>query len=155
MVIRAGYGNTWTSLVELADASFDPEIKSKVNRAAAKVLQEQFPGQNLQVRNVQGIKAGQNYLVDVEVTVPGDWSVGKTKLIEEAVRARIGQKVRGARRVRVRFLPEDSSDQDFMGEFVSPSVSARSSPEPEEEEKHNHNHQHSSQPNGNGVRQRK
>jgi len=154
MVIRAGYGNTWTSLVELADAGFDPEVKSKVNRAAAKALEEHFSGHSLQVRNVQGIKAGQNYLVDIEIAVPGDWSVDKTRLVEEAVRTRIGEKVRGARRVRVRFVPDDSTDQDFMEEFVSPSVSARSSPEPDEEDKHSHHLRHS-QSNSNGVRHRK
>lgn len=163
MVVRAGYSNTKTSLIELADASFDPEIKSKVQRAGRKALEENFPDQPIEVRYVQGIKAGQNYLVEVELTVPSDWSVGKTRAVEEAVRTRIGEKVRGVRRVRVRFVPEELGELDFREEFISPSVSARSSPEPEEENNYNHTHthdhshgkNHSPQPNGNGLRQRK
>lgn len=141
--------------MELADASFDSEIKDKVRRAAGKALEESFGGQDLEVRDVQGIKAGQNYLVEVEVSVPGDWPVSKIPSVEEAVRARVGAKVRGARRVRVRFVLDDSGDRDFMEEFVSPSVSARSSPEPEEEHNNDHDHKHSPQSNGNGVRHRK
>jgi divalent metal cation (Fe/Co/Zn/Cd) transporter len=159
MVVRAGYGNTRTSLVELADASFDSEIKSKVQRAAEKALGEAFSGEGIEVRDVQGIKAGQNYLVEVELAVPSDCSVGRTRAVEEAVRVRIGEKVRGARRVRVRFVPDDLGDRDFLEEFISPSVSARSSPEPEEDRKndddHEHGHEHSPHPNGNGLRHRK
>lgn len=155
-MVRAGFGNTWTSLVELADASFDSEVKSKVHRAASKALEENFAGQELEIRDVQGIKAGQNYLVEVEISVPNNWAVGKTRAIEEAVRTGIGAKVRGARRVRVRFVPDDSAgERDFMEEFISPSVSARSSPEPEEEHNHDHDHKHPPRSNGNGVRLRK
>ena len=114
----------------------------------------------MEVRDVQGTKAGQNYLIEVEVAVPYDWPVGRIRLVEEAVRTRIGEKVRGARRVRVRFLPDGSREQDFGEEFISPSVSARSSPEPEEEHHHhhhnNHHHEHATnQQNGNGVMKRK
>lgn len=159
MVIRAGWGNTWIALSELADASFDVEIKNKVRRAATNAIMDGFPGQAMEVRDVQGTKAGQNYLIEVEVAVPYDWPVGRIRLVEEAVRTRIGEKVRGARRVRVRFLPDGSREQDFGEEFISPSVSARSSPEPEEEHHHhnnNHHHEHATnQQNGNGVMKRK
>lgn len=158
MVVRAGYANTWTSLVELADASFDSEIKRKVNRAATKALEENFAGQAVEVRDIQGIKAGQNYLVEIEMAVPSEWSVIKIRAIEEAVRTRIGDKVRGVRRVRVRFVPDDLGERDFMEEFISASPSARSSPEPEEERGRNHNHHHEqkhSPQSNDGVRHRK
>lgn len=163
MVIRAGWGNTWTALSELADASFDVAVKSRVHRAATSAIEDGFPGHTVEVRDIQGTKAGQNYLIEVEIAVPHDWSVGKTRAVEEAVRMRIGEKVRGARRVRIRFLSDESSEQDFGEEFISLNASARSSPEPEEEHHHHnnnsssrHHHEHiTNQQNGNGVKRRK
>ena len=168
MVIRAGWGNTWTALSELADASFDATVKSKVHHAATNAIADGFPGHSVEVYDIQGTKAGQNYLIEVEIAVPHDCSVGKTRAVEEAVRMRIGEKVRGARRVRVRFLSDESREQDFGEEFISPSASARSSPEPEEEQHedqqhHRHHHHNSSdyhnehstnQQNGNGIKRR-
>lgn len=160
LVIRAGWGNTKTSLVELADAGIDDEIKGKVHRAATKAIEAMQLGsvQDVEVKKVQGIKAGQSYLLELELAVPREWSVGKTREVEDAVRSRIGEKVRGARRVRIRFVPKESGD-DFVEEFISPSVSARSSPEPEDEHDHihvnGHAHTHGHAPNGNGVTKRK
>jgi divalent metal cation (Fe/Co/Zn/Cd) transporter len=159
LVIRAGWGNTYTSLVELADAGVDSEIKDKVHRAATKAL-EALRQPDIVVRRVQGIKAGQSYLLELELSVPRNWTVTQTRDIEEAVRIRIGEKVRGARRVRIRFVPNEAHD-DFEEEFISPSVSARSSPEPEEHEhEHNHDHVHGNgtahaNGNGNGVTKRR
>ena len=162
LVIRAGWGNTKTSLVELADAGIDDDVKAKVRRAATRAV-EAMQLQDVEVRKIQGIKAGQSYLLELELAVPQDWSVGKTRAVESAVRTRVGEKVRGARRVRVRFVPVESGD-DFVEEFISPSVSARSSPEPEDGHEHDrglsnghshqgHNHNHT--PNGNGITKRK
>lgn len=145
LVVRAGWGNTYTSLVELADAGVDTEIRDKAQRAAAKAL-EAFGQPGVEVRKVQGIKAGQSYLLEVELAVPKNWTVTQTHDVEDAVRTRIGEKVRGVRRVRIRFVPIESAE-DFEEEFISPSVSARSSPEPEDNNEHNHNHDHS---HGNG-----
>src|ERR1700761_4579794 len=136
LVVRAGWGNTKTSLVELADAGIDSEVKTKVQRAATKALAS-MQHHDIEVRKVQGIKAGQSYLLELEIAVPQDWTVTRTRAVEDAVRVRIGEKVRGARRVRVRFVPIDSGE-DFVEEFISPSVSARSSPEPEEQHEHDH-----------------
>jgi divalent metal cation (Fe/Co/Zn/Cd) transporter len=146
MVIKAGWGNTWTSLTELADASIGEETKSKVRRASAQALVESAL-HFADVRNVQGIKAGQNYLIEVEVAVPGNRKLEELCRIEDVIRERVGAKVRGARRVRVRFVAVDSDRGDFVDEFISPSVSARSSPEPEEDHDH-----HDDQ---NGVREKK
>src|SRR5947209_4707570 len=118
MVIKAGWGNTLTSLLELADTSIDDQIKRAVQRAAAKVLRGDpsdgivgiTGGEMVEIREIQGTKSGQNYLIDVELSVPGDWSVERLQAIEEAVRARAGAKVRGVRRVKVRFLPCENND---------------------------------------------
>jgi divalent metal cation (Fe/Co/Zn/Cd) transporter len=135
MVIKAGWGNTWTSLSELADASISEKTKIRVRRASSQALQESALD-FVDVRNVQGIKAGQNYLLEVEVAVPGNRKLEDLCHIEDVIRERVGAKVRGARRVRVKFLAVDSDRGDFVDEFISPSVSARSSPEPEEEHDH-------------------
>jgi divalent metal cation (Fe/Co/Zn/Cd) transporter len=158
LVIRAGWGNTKTSLVELADQGIDQEVKDKVQNAATKAL-EAMQQPDIKVRKVQGIKAGQSYLLELELAVPQDYTVVQTCAVEEAVRSRVGEKVRGARRVRVRFVPLDSGE-DFVQEFISPSVSARSSLEPEDEHHHDHSHSdghtHDQQhPNANNMTKRK
>lgn len=147
MVIRAGWSNTMTSLLELADTSVDDEIKKAVRGATTKALTGDLPDglvgdDMIEVREIQGIKSGQNYLMDIELAIPGFWTVEKTRAIEEAVRERVGSKVRGVRRVKVRFVPLENNDLDFSGEFIGADVSPRSSPEPEEEHGHHHDHQH-------------
>src|ERR1700712_3673203 len=87
LVIRAGWGNTKTSLVELADQGIDQEVKDKVQNAATKALQAmQQP--EIEVRKVQGIKAGQSYLLELDLAVPQDYTVVQTRAVEEAVRSR-------------------------------------------------------------------
>ncbi|KAE9972181.1 hypothetical protein EG328_005146 [Venturia inaequalis] len=156
LVISAGWSNTRTALVELADQGIDQEVKDKVQAAATKAL-EAIQQPSIEVRKVQGIKAGQTYLLELELAVPSGYTVMQTRAVEDAVRTRVGEKVRGARRVRVRFAPSDSGE-DFVQEFISPSVSARSSPEPEDEHEHNHStgHTHDHQhPNEMGTTKRK
>lgn len=157
MVIRAGWGNTGNALLELADVGVTEEIKDSVRKAAVKVLTEdsfstgRVTGSEIEVRDIQGVKAGQNYLMNVELAVPGNWSVSETRFVEDAVREKVGSKVRGVRRVRVRFVEKATEVMDFADEFIGRDVSPKSSPEPEEH-KHQHNHDKSS-PNGN-VRKR-
>lgn len=135
MVIRAGWGNTKVSLLELADVSVDDEIKTSVQKAASKALLANVSGgYEVQIRDVQGIKSGQNYLMEVELVVPGSWSVDRLREAEDAVRERVGSRVRGVKRVKVRFMSPEGADVDFKGEFIPPDVSPRSSPEPETEE---------------------
>ena len=151
MVIRAGLGNTYTSLLELADISVDSEIKASVRRSVGKALTPDAsaadrPGveghEEITVRDVQGMKSGQNYLMEVELAVPGDWPVERTQAVEDAVRKRVGSKVRGVKRVKVRFVPKQREEVDFMNEFIGAEVSPRSSPEPEDEGDHDHGHGH-------------
>lgn len=142
LVIRAGWGNTLSSLYELADRTVDDEIKKSVRRQVQKSIETVSQGHEVELREVSGIKSGQNYLIDVELAVPGGWTVEDVREVESAVRTQIGSKVRGVRKVRVRFVPKDTASATTkFDEFIPGSVSPQSSPEPEEE----HNHE-----NGNG-----
>lgn len=133
MVIRAGWGNTRTSLLELADTTVDEEIKENVRKAAVQAIaQSQGVSDVVGVRSVQGMKSGQNYLMDLELAVPGDWSVNRSRGIEQSVREAVGEQVRGVKRVKVRFVPVEQREVMFDDEFIPPDVAARSSPEPED-----------------------
>lgn len=148
MVMRAGWGNTMNALLELGDVTIDNEIKEKVQRVANKALKGDNQtklagvqdGSEIEVRDVQGIKSGQNYLIDVELVAPSTFTLQQLNGIEEAVRNRIGAKVRGARRVRVKFVSSEDANSNLTTDFIPANVSPRSSPEPEPEENHNHVH---------------
>ena len=160
MVIQAGYGNTRDSLLELASVSMDESMKKKTWRAVDGALDDLNAGRGksgkentkpvkgtgvADIRTVQGIKAGQSYLIDVELAVPGSTPVAQTQEIEKIVRERIGLKVRGAKRVKVRFIPREQATEEVRleDEFISADVSPKSSPEPEEQENgHGHSHKH-------------
>ncbi|KAL4917991.1 cation efflux family-domain-containing protein [Aspergillus aurantiobrunneus] len=157
MVIKAGWGNTRTSLLELADTTVDDEIKTAVQKAAAKALSTANDGGAVKIRDVQGMKSGQNYLMDVELAVPGVWSVQRTREVEERVRATIGSSLRGVKRVKVRFIPIEQENLDFSEEFIAPEVISQANPEPEdgaEEEAHHHEHDDGHK-HENGTRKRR
>lgn len=137
MVIKAGWGNTVTSLLELADTTVDDDIKTTVQNAATKALKALEDGEQVIVRDVQGMKSGQNYLMDIELAVPGAWAITRSRVVEEAVRKTVGEKVRGVKRVKIRFIPTEQEELTFSEEFVSQDTGAN--PEPE------------SNGNGNGV----
>jgi cation diffusion facilitator family transporter len=146
MVVQAGWANTKASLFELADVGIEDDMKKSVRRAATKALDTLNTGSaenDVELRSIQGIKSGQNYLMDLELGVPGSWSVEQTRGAEDVVRERVGAKVRGVKRVRVRFVSKSAQEPDFMDEFIAKDVSPRSSPEPESEDEHNHSHDHS------------
>jgi divalent metal cation (Fe/Co/Zn/Cd) transporter len=157
MVIRAGWSNTLTSLLELGDITIDDQVKKAVRRAAVKAIKGDetsgavgIPGGDVvEIREVQGIKSGQNYLVDIELAVPGSWTVDQTREVEEAVRQRTGLKVRGVRRVNVRFTSLENDTGDFADEFIGADVSPRSSPEPEDEHDHRNHHRANGTKKGN------
>ncbi|CAF9943342.1 MAG: hypothetical protein ALECFALPRED_011081 [Alectoria fallacina] len=149
MVIRAGWGNTGSALLELADVGVAEEIKVSVRETVSQALGEgsfgsgRVVGNQVEVRDVQGVKAGQNYLMNVELAVPGEWTVQETRLVEDAVRQRIGSKIKGSRRVKVRFVAKSDGASDFADEFIGADVSPRGSPEPDDHgqtESHTHNH---------------
>lgn len=132
MVVRAGWGNTITSLLELADTTVDSDIKASVQKAAAKALKTIEDGGQVVVRNVQGMKSGQNYLMEIELAVPGAWSIQHSRAVEEAVRTIVGASVRGVKRVKIRFVPVDQQELTFSEEFIAQDTGA--SPEPHEDE---------------------
>ena len=136
MVIQAGFGNSVAAIYELCDRGVDEEIKNAVRRATEKAI----PSEAVNIGEIQGIKAGQNYLMEIQLVVPNTWTLEQLKPVEDAVRSGVGSKVRGVRRIRVRFVSQDGGMGDFNDEFIGADVSPRSSPEPEAEEEHNHNH---------------
>ena len=133
MVIKAGWGNAKVSLLELADVSVDEDMIKSVRKATSKAIIGAMDSDEIEIRNVQGIKSGQNYLMDVELAVPGSWSVDRIRLVEKLVRETVSIRVRTVKRLKVRFVPQTERELDFTEEFIAPDVSPRSSPEPEEE----------------------
>jgi divalent metal cation (Fe/Co/Zn/Cd) transporter len=153
LVIRAGLGNTISALYELVDRGIDDEIKGSIRKHVIKGLAGVTEGHEVELRDVSGVKSGQNYLVDLELAVPSMWTVEDVRGVEEAVRTQVGAKVRGVRRVRVRFLSKDAAPTAHLDEFISGDISQESSPEPEEDHNgHDHDHDHHE---GNGHRKTK
>lgn len=132
MVVKAGWGNTITSLLELADTTVDGDIKTSVRNAAAKSLKALAEGGQVVIRDVQGMKSGQNYLMELELAVPGSWSIHQSRAVEETVRKTVGASVRGVKRVKVRFIPVEQQELTFSEEFIAQDTGA--SPEPHEHE---------------------
>ena len=147
MVIRAGWGNTGSALLELADVGVAEEIRDAVRKTASEALSEgsfgsgRVMGNLVEVRDVQGVKAGQNYLMDVELAVPGEWTVQEIRLIEDVVRERLSSKIRGVRRVRVRFVAISNEKPGFTDEFIGSDFYPGVSPEPDHYDHTNSHHQ--------------
>ncbi|CAF9903342.1 MAG: mitochondrial metal transporter [Heterodermia speciosa] len=145
MVIRAGWGNTRAALLELADVGIDTDTKASVRKAALKATDTssaKFASNKIDVRDVQGVKAGQNYMIDIELGVPETLSIAELRPIEEIVRQKVGSQVRGVRRVKIRFVSNESHRPDFSDEFIGRDISARTSPEPDDEKQPGHVHEH-------------
>jgi divalent metal cation (Fe/Co/Zn/Cd) transporter len=151
LVIKAGWGNTVSALYELADKGIDSEVKASVTRAVKKSFVNLKEGSQVELREIEGVKSGQNYLVDLQLAVPRSWTVEDVREVEEGVREMVGSKVRGVRRIKVRFVPKDDSATSLFDEFIPGDVSSRSSPEPEEYDHEHDVHGHPST-NGNGKK---
>ena len=149
MVVQAGWGNTKASLLELADVGVEDEMKDNVREAAVKALDGLNKGK-IEVRAVQGVKSGQNYLMDVELGVPANMTIDQTRGIEDHVRERVGANVRGVKKVRVRFVSNTAAQPDFMDEFIAPSAHTE-----HQHEEHSHDHSHSHEKANGDVRKRK
>jgi divalent metal cation (Fe/Co/Zn/Cd) transporter len=147
LVIKAGWGNTISALYELADKGIDSEVKESVTKAVKKSFEDLSEGSLVDLREVEGVKSGQNYLVDLQLAVPKSWTVERVREVEDDVRKMVGSKVRGVRRVKVRFVPKDDESASLFDEFIPGDVGPRASPELEDE--HNHEHMHG---NGNGKK---
>jgi len=142
LVIKAGWGNTISALYELADRSIDDEVRQSVRKQVSKSLVDVSEGHEVELRDLSGVKSGQNYLIDLEIAVPAMWTVEDVRGVEDAIRARVGSKVRGVRKVRVRFVPKEVEPAQISNEFIPGDVSPKSSPEPEEDHDHDHDHDH-------------
>ena len=145
MVIRAGWGNTRAALLELADVGIDADTKASVREAALKATDNssaKLANNKIEVRDIQGVKAGQNYMIDIELGVPETLSIAEVRPIEEVVRHKVGSQVRGVRRVKIRFVSNESHEPDFSDEFISRDISPRSSLEPDDEKQAGHAHDH-------------
>ncbi|KAG6086859.1 hypothetical protein E4U15_000421 [Claviceps sp. LM218 group G6] len=133
MVVSAGFQNTRDALYELADRSLDNEVRNSVQKQAHRALANVSDGHDAELRDISGVKSGQNYLVDVELAVPGAWTVDDVKALEDAVRLQVGAKVRGVRRVRVRFVSRDKPVNEKWDEFIT-SSDGMQNPENHEED---------------------
>ena len=136
MIVQAGWFNTKSALLELADVAIDEDIKQNVQTAAKAVLNEEF-GSDAELKGVQGVKSGQNILVELEVAVPESFSIGRAEEVEGQVRKRVAEKVRGVKRVVVRFTDSSKKEEAFVDEFVAGAASS------EETHEHGHDHDHS------------
>jgi divalent metal cation (Fe/Co/Zn/Cd) transporter len=146
MVVQAGWGNTKQALLELADVGVEKEMKDNVRRAATAAIESITSAtEPVNVRAIQGVKAGQNYLMDVELGVPETWTIAQTRGVEDMVRERIGAKVRGVKKVRVRFVNNSAEDPDFLDEFIPGDGSVASTPG---EHEHDHDHSHGEEVDG-------
>lgn len=142
LVIKAGWGNTVSALYELADKGIDSEIKASVFKATNKIIGGLRGGSEIELREVEGVKSGQNYLVDLQIAVPNTWTVEEMREVEDSVREAVGSKVRGVRRVKVRFVAKEGSTTSLFDEFIDPDVSQKQSTEPEAHDEHDHDHHH-------------
>ena len=159
LVVKAGAENTVLAIGELIDRGLDDETKKSVKRQVGKALETITEGHEVELRGVAGIKSGQNLLIDLELAVPGAWTVEDVREVENGVRERIGSHIRGAKRVRVRFISRDSAPGHEFDEFVSGEMSPEMAEseaeeeahEDEHEQGHEHGHSHSNgHSNGNG-----
>ncbi|KAF1838537.1 hypothetical protein BDW02DRAFT_488750 [Decorospora gaudefroyi] len=143
MVVQAGWGNTKQALLELADVGVDEEMRDNVRKAANRAVEGiTTSSEPVNVRAIQGVKAGQNYLMDVEIGAPGTWTLEQTRRVEDLVRERIGAKVRGVKKVRVRFVTNAAEEPNFLDEFIPGDPTAASTPDSEAEYDHDHDHKH-------------
>ncbi|KAI9897236.1 hypothetical protein N3K66_008258 [Trichothecium roseum] len=154
MVVHAGCGNMLDSFRELVDQSIDEDVKKAVGKQARKAVANFGSSHEAELREVSGVKSGPNYLLDLEMSVPATWSIGYAREMEEAVRQRVGAKVRGAKKVRVRFVSQDEPASQKFDEFVNSAADRLGNPEPLKEEdennssgdegshKHDHKHRH-------------
>nr|POE65732.1 mitochondrial metal transporter 2 [Quercus suber] len=117
MIIQAGWGNTKSAFLELADVAMDDDMQQSVRTSAATALEEAVGG-TASIRGVQGIKSGQNFLVEIEVAAPTTWTLAYTNEVEDAIRQNVGR-TRGVRRVTVRFVDSDT-ERSRRAEMATP-----------------------------------
>lgn len=114
MVVHAGYQNTKTSVMELADVGLDEEIKDSVREATEKALATR--SENVTIGDIGGIKSGQNLLVEITLGLDPNMSVAVAQEVERDVREIVGGEVLGVKRVKVRFAGDGKAESEFISE---------------------------------------
>lgn len=118
MVIQAGWGNAKQAVFELADVGIDAEMERNVRQVVTAALDEiAAASKQINIGAIQGTKAGQNYLIDMELAVPETWTVSQIYGIEELVRERVSTKVSRVKRVRIRFISNTADELNLSDEF--------------------------------------
>lgn len=116
MIVQAGFGNTKAALLELADVAMDPELRGNIEQIATKAIAD---AQDVKVKGVQGVKSGQNFMIEIEVAAPKTWTLVQTDELETKIREQVGAQVKGVKRVSVRFTDAASEKSAFAAEFVN------------------------------------
>ncbi|KAK6361196.1 hypothetical protein TWF730_004940 [Orbilia blumenaviensis] len=140
MVIRAGWSNTRAALFELADMGIEDDMCYEIKKVAANTLKEERlagvkEGVAGTIKSVGGIKSGQNFLVDITVSLEGVATLEDMARIEGMLRSRVGEEVRGVRKVRVKFIAEGEEE-------VSEFVENREEEDLGSDSEHEHEHEH-------------
>lgn len=142
MIVQAGYGNTKAALLELADVSIEDEMKQSIESAALEALSEtKQPIES--TPQVQGIKSGQNYLIEIAITVPSSWTLEQMTEAENKVREKVASAAQGIKRVSVRFTSSEVTADAFANEFVSAKDEHEHNHEHDQDHDHGHGHSHS------------
>jgi divalent metal cation (Fe/Co/Zn/Cd) transporter len=117
MVIRAGLTNVLASAGELLDRSIDDETKTKVQSITEAAITKHLSEAKL--TEVVGTAAGQSSQIDVEIGVPNSESIERLHELESVLRKEIASQFKGARRIRIRFVPL-TVEKRLADEFISP-----------------------------------
>ena len=137
MIVQAGFGASKSALLELADVTIEQEMKDNIAKSATKAVD----GTDAKIITVQGIKSGQNHLVEVAAVVPEMFTLRQTKDIESMIREKVAQDVRGVKRVSVHFVDQQSSSAPFADEFLAFDEDAVKDGH-DHEHSHGHDHAH-------------
>ncbi|PSK57789.1 Metal tolerance protein C1 [Elsinoe australis] len=142
MIVQAGIQNTKSALLELADVGIEDEIREGVQEATESALS----GTDAKVSEIQGVKSGQNFLLEVAVAIPDSSTLRDQRVIEDRIREAVSKKVKGAKRVAVHFIASKDVSKGFSHEFLSfnPDETLEHNHDHDHEHKHEHAHSHDS-----------
>lgn len=155
MIVQAGYGNTKAALLELADVTIDDEMREQIETAASSALAE-TQGPVTSTPQVQGIKSGQNYLIEIAISVPSSWTLEQLSEAENKVREKVATAAQGIKRVSVRFTSSENAADAFKNEFVSGEAKHdHEHHDHEHDHGHSHSHEHASETSKEGLSKRK
>ncbi|KAF2225001.1 cation efflux family-domain-containing protein [Elsinoe ampelina] len=149
MIVQAGIQNTKAALLELADVGIEDEIRVSVQEAAESALS----GTDAKISEIQGVKSGQNFLLEVAVAVPETSTLRDQRVLEDRIREAVAKKVKGAKRVSVHFIATKDADKGFSQEFLS--FNPDETLDHDHGHEHEHEHDHKKRDLANGTQERK